>query len=169
LGLPKPATSFTASKSFRQFLSRKGFWAAAWGLTPGGPPAPDLPRPGHSWGASPIHQRRALGGGPGQRFIPAPLPDRRQVRHLRPKPSCQRLGVGKNGVGHQNGGAPKRRSILREAGQRHDDQPSGNWTEWAADWRTREIPKPFRPPATFTKPQGGPLRQSTMGARLESP
>ena len=37
------------------------------------------------------------------------------------------------------------------------DQHGGDWTEWADDWRIREIPKPFRNPAIFTMPQSGTL------------
>ncbi len=49
------------------------------------------------------------------------------------------------------------------------DQHGGDWTEWPADWRTREIPKPFRNLGTFTKPSGGAMQQSTMGGLLGSP
>jgi protein gp37 len=37
------------------------------------------------------------------------------------------------------------------------DQHGGDWTEWSAAWRTREIPKPFRSAGTFTKLQSGTL------------
>ena len=37
------------------------------------------------------------------------------------------------------------------------DEHGGDWSEWSADWRTREIPKPFQNQVMFTKPQSGTL------------
>lgn len=49
------------------------------------------------------------------------------------------------------------------------DQHGGDWTEWVADWRTREIPKSFRNPSTFTEPVCGAVLQSTLVAQVASP
>jgi len=46
------------------------------------------------------------------------------------------------------------------------DEHGGDWAEWMAGWRTRQIPRPFQTPGTFNQLSTGSLRQES-GSRVD--